>query len=110
MQEFWKTETTWEDQFDRMIRWYQRMKDIHSEMNVNEQNDIIYACIQNIFFMKDWCINSRNLSGETKKNLDTAFGKTGDPWLGIIRDICNGTKHYNLDNSKSIKGGIVITS
>jgi len=49
----------WQGQYNRMIRWINRFEDINSaELNNDSKShtyfDIMYACFQNIFFLKDW--------------------------------------------------------
>lgn len=45
-------------------------------------------------FLKDWVIQNTAL---TSDDLNTFINKNKE--LGVCRDICNGTKHYNVSNA-----------
>lgn len=94
----------WEEQYDRMIRWYEKMIVVDPEkLSLDEQNDTIYACFQNIFAMKDWLANSTSMSKISRRNISKAFEKDGDTYLGVVRDVCNGSKHFKLKKNRSTR-------
>lgn len=72
------------------------------KLSVNEQDDYIYACFQNIYAMVDWVANSTGMSKTEKAELRKPFEGNGKPYLGVIRDICNGSKHFSLNESRSL--------
>jgi len=81
-----------------MIRWFNKFQKADpgnfEDPRIDEQHDIVYACFQNIFYMKDWLHHSAKIS---KKELDIFVNNNLE--LQICRDICNGTKHFNLDHA-----------
>lgn len=98
----------WLGQYNRMMRWVKRMESLHkleyqSEMKTHDYYDTLYACFQNIFMLKDWLIEDTEL---TKSDLNQFVNSNLE--IGICRDICNGTKHFNVSNpSVSDNFGIV---
>lgn len=85
----------WFTQFERMHRWYKRIKD-HQNAAIggglsSEAEDCIYAFFQNCYHLRDWVIKSnvvpqKEVEQLIKSNIE----------LQICRDICNGTKHMTL--------------
>ena len=80
------------------MRWIERFKSLASEEAKSSDKshayyDTMYACFQNIFFLKDWLIHETELNSADL----TAFISSNKE-IGICRDICNGTKHYNITN------------
>lgn len=88
----------WKGQYRRMIRWYEKLKQSNpgnfESSDIFEHHDILYACFQNIFFLKDWLIHDANL---TSKAVNDFVNENLE--LQLCRDICNGTKHFNLNNA-----------
>jgi len=88
----------WVGQYNRMLRWYEKFKrsnpaDFESP-NAEESQDLLFTCFQNIFILKDWLHHSAGIS---KKDLNDFISKNIE--LQICRDICNGTKHFDLTNA-----------
>lgn len=86
-------------QYERMMRWAQRFKEISSEDEYKSEKtlayfDIMFACFQNIFFLKDWLSETSII---TKRELNLFINSTKE--IGICRDICNGSKHYKISNA-----------
>ncbi|MBP7555988.1 MAG: hypothetical protein KA821_06975 [Chitinophagaceae bacterium] len=88
----------WQGQYVRIIRWYIKFERTNpgnfESPVVDEEHDILYACFQNIFILKDWLHHSGNISTQVlnkfiNENLE----------LQLCRDIANGTKHFNLSNA-----------
>lgn len=88
----------WIGQFDRMTRWYSRFKETQpwdfDAPDIEFQHDILFTCFQNIFHLKDWLINDTNIDSKViyefiNNNIE----------LQICRDICNGTKHFNISQA-----------
>ncbi|NDV15730.1 hypothetical protein GO009_06795 [Muricauda sp. TY007] len=85
----------WIGQFDRMTRWYYRFEKTQpwkfDAPDIDYQHDILFTCFQNIFHLKDWLINDAKIDSKTvydfiNRNIE----------LKICRDICNGTKHFDI--------------
>ena len=82
-----------------MIRWAEKFSTLDKQQSgfnekTHEYFDMMYACFQNIFFLKDWLKNDTIIS---KNDLEEFIN--GNKEIGVCRDICNGTKHYNITNS-----------
>ena len=89
----------WQGQYNRMMRWVERFKEISFQENKSNGKthlyfDTMYACFQNIFFLKDWLVENSTL---TATDLNTFINSNKE--IGVCRDICNGTKHYNISNA-----------
>ena len=61
---------------------------------IDEQHDILYACFQNIFSLRDWLHHD----GEVSNKLLNAFINENIE-MQVCRDIANGTKHFNLSQA-----------
>ncbi len=90
---------SWQGQYNRMIRWSKKFNDFELkekelETKTDDYFDALYACFQNIFFLKDWLCQETNLSSNELNNFINENKE-----IGICRDICNGTKHYNITNA-----------
>ncbi len=88
----------WQGQYNRMMRWVQRFRELcKNEAKSSEKShayfDTLYACFQNIFFLKDWLRENTSLSSD---DLNAFINSNTE--IGVCRDICNGTKHYNISN------------
>lgn len=87
----------WQGQFKRVKRWHQRVQKIGRAIsrssNLEEEHDIVYAFFQNCHHLKDWLKYSGTLP---KEELNDFFKKHIE--LQICRDICIGTKHFNISN------------
>ena len=85
------------EQFERMKRWYEVLKEISisngPESQADYQVDCIYAFFMNCFHLKDWLISS----GVISKNEVNSFINSNEE-MKICRDLCNGSKHLNLNN------------
>lgn len=98
----------WQGQYNRMVRWVNRFQELsQQEVKSSEKThiyfDTLYACFQNIFFLKDWLRENTPISSH---ELNTFINSNEE--IGVCRDICNGTKHYNISNpSIDDKFGII---
>ena len=99
----------WEGQYHRMVRWVDRFKKIDfwgtQEEAIHEYFDTMYACFQNIFFLKDWL---KQDSTVTNEDLNDFINNNKE--IGICRDVCNGTKHYDITNASVDKQFGIIRS
>ncbi len=91
----------WKGQYDRMIRWSQRFQRAVSkdfghrsvEIDSHEYFDTLFSCLQNIFFLKDWLLNDSEISSSELNHFINS-----NPEMGLCRDICNGTKHFEINH------------
>jgi hypothetical protein len=105
--------TGWEDQWNRVQRWYNRVRAIgagaptggvlpHPDAAGEGDYaypawalDLIFAFFMNCYHFRDWLIESGH---STRADVD-AHIEASDA-LVWCRDICNGMKHFRLDPSK----------
>lgn len=92
----WDRFERWRGQYDRMLRWRERLVHAHAEADLaegwaNEAWDIAFAFFQNAYHLKDWILTDRP---DLKSSLETLI-KTNSP-LQFCADICNGTKHREV--------------
>ena len=93
----------WSGQYDRMMRWYERFKEIDQGKkdytpDFFHDHDIVYAFFQNCYHLKDWIINDPSVT-LPRNNVEDYIDK--NDCLKICSDIANGTKHLKLDKSRS---------
>jgi hypothetical protein len=86
----------WQGQYNRMMRWTKWFKELAFKENKSCEKthlyfDTMYACFQNIFFLKDWLIQETSLTTGDLNSFIKAHKE-----IGVCRDICNGTKHFNI--------------
>lgn len=81
----------WKEQWDRVHRWYARIK--VQDRCRQEYEDDLWAFFQNCWHMKDWLINDPIL-GLNKKTV-TKEAHALIP-LTICADLANGSKHLKL--------------
>lgn len=85
----------WRGQYERTLRWYQRVCEYPatepSSPQADEYLDYALAFYLNCFSLRDWLANS---GVATREELNTLFESNSD--LGICRDICNGAKHFEI--------------
>lgn len=97
----------YEEQFERMKRWYKRVFAITFGMthnkNTNNYQDEVYAFFINCYHLKDWIINDKTVKIENKKQKIENFINANE-CMRLCADICNGLKHLKLD--KNIRTGI----
>lgn len=85
----------WMAQWERARRWHLRLKVIGSQCrtdgNTEDDWDFVYSFFQNCFCLRDWLEESGLVSKDDLNRLINSHIE-----LGICRDICNGTKHFNI--------------
>lgn len=96
------TQGGWIGQYCRAQRWIGRFKELKYMESANNDNyfDIMYACFQNIFYIKDWLVNDSSINLD--KNLLHRFIKDNLE-IGVCKDICNGTKHLTLNSNSVVR-------
>jgi hypothetical protein len=95
-------DSTYQQQWKRVKRWYRRLKYISenkpaSESSKNDDDDVA-AFFQNCYHLKDWIKNDPQ-AGKMRNEVEDYVSKSES--LSICADICNGTKHLILDKSRS---------
>ena len=94
---------SWLEQYDRMLRWYERFKvldagrphDTPSDNYVDE----VYAFFQNCYHLKDWVKNDHALPANVRQAVEAHIN--GSRALRLCADICNALKHLALTESRS---------
>ncbi len=88
------------EQLDRVKRWYEEFKLTDQgrphDHSADFYQDQVYAFFQNYWHLKDWIKNDN--VGLYKELRDSIHS---DPEMQLCRDICNGTKHLVLKESRS---------
>jgi len=89
-----------QEQFERMKRWYERIKKIdqgesHNLSFVNLSPsyfyDEVYAFFMNCYHLKDWIENDDTVKQEDKGKVENFMRK--DDSMSLCRDICIKIKH-----------------
>ena len=93
------------EQYERVKRWYEKLKIINEggELklpNTDYYEDEMLAFFINCYHLKDWIMNDPISKVEPKLIEDFI---TNSKYLSICADICNGTKHLTLNNSRTGK-------
>lgn len=87
----------WESQYKRMHRWNERFERIHEsevqdQIRFDEHIDMLIACLQNIFFFKDWLLHDTEIHKGELHDLINSHES-----MRICRDVCNGSKHLQVN-------------
>lgn len=92
------------EQYERVKRWYQRLKNINDGKENNLSSDYyqdeVLAFFINCYHLKDWIMNDNSAEISSKDVED--FVKQSE-FLRVCGDVCNGSKHLNLTSPKSDK-------
>lgn len=94
--------TKYNEQLDRVKRWFERFKEIeegrsHDRQSDNYQDDV-YAFFMNCYHLKDWIKNDTAASSVAGKVEDYVSNSRD---LSLCADICNGLKHLVLNSERS---------
>jgi hypothetical protein len=100
---------TYREQWDRTVRWLERLHQADPNRDRDEYEDLLWACVQNCWHLKDWIINDPSFPDVHPRCKH--YGKwkqmpsglvclecevRAKPNLTICADIANRTKHYHL--------------
>ena len=90
-------------QFDRVERYLQRIRDIYAGLpyayeNVAYYEDDVISFFIHCYHLRDW-ISKLNCVGENMKDVD-AFINTHHE-LKVCADLCNGSKHCRIEKVRS---------
>ena len=94
--------TKYQEQYNRLNRWYIRFKEIndgkiHNTPSEYYQDDV-YAFFMNCYHLKDWIIND-TAAASVANNVENYINN--NPELSLCADICNGLKHLRLISDRS---------
>ena len=94
---------TWREQYDRMVRWYDRFETIDQgrphEVHSDNYVDEIYAFFLNCYHVKDWIRNDSSLPAAVRDSVEGHVNSEGS--LRLSADVCNGLKHVHLNRKRS---------
>ena len=97
----WHKSAGWEDQLQRVERWYERARAATSEglsSGISEHGwDDIYAFFINAYHVGDWLIADDVIE---KPRWDSFVESSPD--LSLCRDLCNGAKHRRLRKHSTV--------
>ncbi|MEI6841842.1 MAG: hypothetical protein WCK53_11285 [Methanomicrobiales archaeon] len=96
------------EQFERVKRFYQRIKEIDEGRTHDRLSDFYYDVIlmffMNCHHLKDWIKNDESLPGPTRKKAETIV--TDNECLRYCADIANGVKHLKLAKTRRFEDDI----
>jgi len=87
----------YQEQFERIKRWYERIKDIYEgiphERESDYYQDDIYAFFINCYHLQDWIKNDESVEAFAKAKVQGFIDRNRE--LKLCRDICHGLKHLS---------------
>jgi len=105
------SDSSYMDQYERMKRYYLRFKNINDgsthEENTDYKQDDVYSFFIHCYQLKDWIQNDTK-SGIVQKLVERFVHQNES--LKICGDICNGIKHFVLDQPKMGTGASILKS
>ncbi len=95
--------TQYQNQFDRVERYYARFKEINDgrEHNAHSESyfDDIYAFFMHCYHLKNFLKNDSAYTKYNNSEIENHITNTFS--LSLCADICNGLKHLSLNNTRS---------
>lgn len=92
----------YEEQFNRVKRWYQRFAEIDRgrvhDRSSDYYQDEVFAFFTSCYHLKDWIKNDGNVDIAAEK-VEDFVSNTKE--ISLCADICNGIKHLRLTSSRS---------
>lgn len=92
----------YQEQLERVNRWYSRFKEIDGgrihNMPSDYYQDEVYTFFLNCYHLKDWIKNDPSV-GSVANKVEAFINDTTE--LKLCADICNSHKHLKLDKSRS---------
>ncbi|MCD6229496.1 MAG: hypothetical protein J7K00_01690 [Candidatus Diapherotrites archaeon] len=92
------------EQYERMMRWYGRFKQINTGIPHKRSSDYylddIYAFFLNCYNLKDWILNDDSIKVD-KKILEDKITKNN--YLRVCADLANWLKHLYLKKTRKEK-------
>ena len=97
-----ETKQKYIEQWERVIRWHERLKETSSldaqSIPTDRFQDDIFAFFLNCYHLKDWI--KHDPSAAHMKDQVEAYINSSEA-LSLCADLCNGLKHLTLDSSRS---------
>jgi len=94
---------SWSEQYDRVIRWYDRCAAIQAgrvhDVSSDNYVDEVYAFFQNCYHLKDWIKNDPAVAQPARDAVEDYV--TGSRPLRLSADLCNALKHLKVTSSRS---------
>jgi hypothetical protein len=102
----------WEEQRDRMLRWYMRLDatthDVRADRGSDDLGDEMLAFFETVLHMRDWVFQSYP-TGRQRARIEkdvTDYFKSTEV-LRVAGDVANGIKHLRIDREYIDKGTAV---
>jgi hypothetical protein len=94
----------WEEQYQRMRRWHDRVRAIHVEPgeSPNEALDTLHAFFESALHLRDWIANDPDVLAAVREGV-RAFVRTNEV-LAICHDLAIGAKHLVVDRPHTDEG------
>ena len=91
----------YQEQLERVRRYYGRFKKLNDGMEHTAPSDIyiddIYSFFLNCYHLKDWLKNDPEYIGHSDQQIEDHV--TNTQALAICADICNGSKHLTFNHT-----------
>ena len=88
------------EQYERVKRWFTRFEEINDGKTHDRHSDYyqdeVYAFFQNCYHLKDWVIQSEVIP---KEKVEDFINQSTE--LRICADLCNGSKHLQLNRTRT---------
>src|SRR2546422_7357586 len=89
----------WREQYDRMLRWFERLHE--PGIPDERRRDDYYAFFVICYHLKDWLQKDPLVPASVRKSVEKFIDTS--PSLRMCADITNGVKHLVQDNARSVK-------
>ena len=94
----------YQEQFERMKRWYERIRKINQgkphNFSSDHYHDEVYAFFLNCYHLKDWIQNDDTVELPKEKVEDFI---NQNECMKVCADICNSIKHLKRESDRSGK-------
>jgi hypothetical protein len=89
--------TSWTDQWQRILRWRERVRQSRDEVRTDHlgtegYRDEVFALFQSLWHLKDWLRNDPALDPTLRSSVEGWINLEGD-LLKVAADVANGSKH-----------------
>lgn len=100
----------YEEQFERVERWYTRFQEItfgiNHDKNTEYRQDVVYAFFINCYHLKDWILYDNSVKIKDKKQKIEEFINKNE-CMKLCADLCNGMKHLELNKTRTGKQPVI---
>jgi hypothetical protein len=108
--------TSWRQQYDRMLRSFERltaMAEGRQWADSNDATDALFHFFQDAYHLRDWIERDRAVASDPrplfsngKRRKNTPAGPAGPLAMQICGDVCNGVKHFGEARHPQVDGVI----